>query len=40
MLKLRRVLLELDGLYRANPADRAWLTYYANPVAPSPARVD
>lgn len=34
MLTLRRIVREEDGLYRANPADRAVLTYYANAIEP------
>ena len=40
MLTLRRVVLERDGLYRANPDDRALLAYYANAIAPAVARVN
>jgi glycerol-3-phosphate O-acyltransferase len=33
MLLLRRMVLGDDGLYRANPGERALLTYYANAIA-------
>ena len=34
MLLLRRIVVEQDGLYRANPADAALLFYYANAIEP------
>jgi len=34
MLLLRRIVTEQDGLYRANPADAALLSYYANAIEP------
>ena len=34
MLLLRRIVVEQDGLYRANPADLALLGYYANAIEP------
>jgi glycerol-3-phosphate O-acyltransferase len=34
MLLLRRIVAEQDGLYRANPADAALLSYYANAIEP------
>jgi glycerol-3-phosphate O-acyltransferase len=33
MLKLRHILREQDGRYRANPAERPLLAYYANAIA-------
>ena len=33
MLRLRRLVDEADGLYRANPAESALLAYYANSIA-------
>jgi glycerol-3-phosphate O-acyltransferase len=32
MLLLRRIVVEQDGLYRANPAELALLAYYANSI--------
>ena len=32
MLTLRRIVQEDEGLYRANPADRAMIAYYANAI--------
>lgn len=34
MLLLRRIVAEQDGLYRANPAEAALLSYYANAIEP------
>jgi hypothetical protein len=34
MLTLRRIVEEDEGAYRANPADRAVLAYYANAIEP------
>lgn len=34
MLRLRRIVQEQDGLYRANPHDAALLAYYANAIEP------
>jgi glycerol-3-phosphate O-acyltransferase len=34
MLLLRRIVTEQEGLYRANPADAALLSYYANAIEP------
>jgi glycerol-3-phosphate O-acyltransferase len=34
MLLLRRIVAERDGLYRANPAEAALLSYYANAIEP------
>ena len=34
MLTLRRIVTEEDGLYRANPADRSALEYYAHAIGP------
>ena len=34
MLLLRRIVMEQDGLYRANLGDRALLAYYANAIEP------
>jgi glycerol-3-phosphate O-acyltransferase len=34
MLLLRRLILEADDQYRANPAERTLLAYYANAIAP------
>jgi hypothetical protein len=33
MLMLRRLVEQQDGVYRANPAERALLAYYANAIA-------
>lgn len=40
MLTLRRLVLEREGLYRANPEDCALLAYYANAIAPAVARLN
>jgi len=34
MLLLRRIVVEQDGLYRADPAEAALLSYYANAIEP------
>jgi glycerol-3-phosphate O-acyltransferase len=33
MLRLRRLVQERDGIYRAHPAERPLLAYYANSIA-------
>jgi glycerol-3-phosphate O-acyltransferase len=33
MLTLRRLAIECDGLFRANPEENATLAYYANSIA-------
>ena len=34
MLTLRHIVMERDGLYRANPGELALLGYYANAIGP------
>ena len=34
MLLLRRIVVEQDGLYGADPGERALLAYYANAIEP------